>query len=110
MNKKDLDDIFEPVTERTNPEAWGRYGKEELERRKTYALKLLELQEKAGLTYKEARVFLCSRSAKMLFDLSVEWGITMEGVYNLSRRAAKKLEKAGLDELGFLGLDQGFID
>ena len=41
MNKKDLDDIFEPVTERTNPEAWGRYGKEELERRKTYALKLL---------------------------------------------------------------------
>jgi len=71
---------------------------------------MLDLQEKAGLTYKEARAFLLSRSSKMLYDLSVEWGISMEGVYNLSRRALKKLENAELNETDFLGSDNGFID
>jgi len=109
MNKE-LDDIFEPVTKRTQPKAWRRYEKEQLEERKVYALKMLELQEKAGLTYKEARVFLHKRSSKMLYDLSVEWGITMEAIYNLSRRASKKVEKAGLAERVFLGEQQGLID
>lgn len=110
MSKKVLDELFEPVTKRTNPEAWRRYEKEQLEERKVYALKMLELQEKVGLTYKEARVFLLSRSSKMLYDLSMEWGITMEAVYNLSRRALRKLEAAGLDKQDYLGPEQGFID
>jgi hypothetical protein len=47
MSKKVLDDLFEPITEKTNPEAWRRYEKEQLEERKVYALKMLDLQEKA---------------------------------------------------------------
>ncbi|MFA7341775.1 MAG: hypothetical protein WCY65_01205 [Candidatus Methanomethylophilaceae archaeon] len=70
MNKV-LDDIFELVTKKTNPEAWKRFEKEQLEEWKVFALKMLDLQEKAGLTYKEARVFLLRRSSKMLYDLSV---------------------------------------
>ncbi|MDI3541529.1 MAG: hypothetical protein PWQ62_443 [Candidatus Methanomethylophilaceae archaeon] len=58
----------------------------------------------------EARVFMLSQSSKMLYDLSMEWGIAMEAVYNLSRRALNKLEKAGLDKQDYLGSEQGFID
>ena len=110
MSKKVLDDLFEPITEKTNPEAWSRYEKEQLEERKVYALKMLELQEEAGLTYKEARVFLLSRSSKMLYDLSMEWGITMEGVYNLSRRAQKKIDETDLQIDDFADKRHGFID
>lgn len=56
---------------------------------------LVALQEKAGLTYREARAYLMS-NWEPEGALAKEWGITTEAVYNFVRRAEAKIGKSGL--------------
>ena len=111
MNKKRfVDSIMEPITASTDPTAWKTHLAEDLANRQDYAMKMLELQERANLTYKEATVFLHSRSAKMMHQLTDDWGITMEGIYNLLRRARTKIGKADMQITDFINTEEGFID
>lgn len=111
MNKKRfLDSIVEPVTQSTYPSDWAIHQREDIVRRQEYALKMLDLQEKAGLTFKEATVFLHRDSAKLMYQLATEWQISIEGVYNLSRRAQKKIDESDLQIDDFTDKRHGFID
>lgn len=63
----------------------------------TYAMNMLALQEKAGLTYKEARAHL-SPHWELTGGMAEDLGIDVHSVYNLQRRAKKKIEASGFTE------------
>lgn len=76
-----------------------------------YAMAMLILQENAGLTFKEARAFLAySRESNL--ELAVEWGVTIQAISNLCRRAERKIEATGQSIEEILGEDNmpGYID
>lgn len=60
-----------------------------------YAISMLILQEKAGLTYKEARAALIV-FRENIQSFSNEFDITTKAVLNLIRRGNIKMEKAGI--------------
>ncbi|MCL2142847.1 MAG: hypothetical protein FWH44_01110 [Methanomassiliicoccaceae archaeon] len=60
----------------------------------TYAINMLQLQEKVGLTYKEARAFLIpyrENAHAMAHALDID----IHSVYNLQRKAKKKIKDSG---------------
>ena len=60
-----------------------------------YVMNLYQLQSKADLTFKEARAFLLrwyGTPASMAINLSVD----IHAIYNLQRKAKKKVEDTGL--------------
>jgi len=60
----------------------------------TYAMNMLQLQEKCGLTYKEARAFLI-RYRESVSVMAMDLGLSSHSVYNLQRRAKRKVESSG---------------
>jgi len=61
----------------------------------TYAVNMLQLQEICGLTYREARAFLIEyreNNITMAQDLDID----IHAIYNLKRKAKKKIEASGL--------------
>jgi len=63
--------------------------------REIYAMNMLQLQEKAGLTYKEARAFLIPYRDYTPWALADVFGIDVHAVYNLQRNAKKKIAASG---------------
>ena len=61
----------------------------------TYAMNMVQLQEKAGLTYREARAFLVPYRENN-FAMAQDLGITVNAVYNLQRKAKEKIDGSGL--------------
>jgi DNA-binding CsgD family transcriptional regulator len=59
----------------------------------TVDVMLSRLQRSAQLTYKEARAVLCDKSEAQA--LANELGTTINAVYNLQRRAKKKIGYTG---------------
>lgn len=70
--------------------------------RERYAVCMLLLEEEAGLTYREARAIL-HHSREEISDLAKIYGITEQGVYNMIRRAEKKIRDSGKTQSGILG-------
>lgn len=60
-----------------------------------YAMCMLLLQDKAGLSYKEARAVMHD-SWETTEALVKEFNISYEGVYNLVRRGNKKVHSVGM--------------
>jgi hypothetical protein len=58
-----------------------------------YGVALWLLQEKAGLSYKEARVFLAHSRHETTEHLMESLGISRNTIYGLRRSAKKKVEK-----------------
>ncbi|MDR0524080.1 MAG: hypothetical protein LBG62_06655 [Candidatus Methanoplasma sp.] len=56
---------------------------------------MLLLQDKAGLSFKEARVALAD-SAEERHSIAEEYGITQEAVSNLARRGRNKISGTGM--------------
>jgi|GEM_PF-6477270 len=80
------------------PEAFdGMISDLEREEEIKYAVCMLRLQSRAGLTFKEARAYMCPHY-EVLETIVIEYGITMQAAYNLARRARNKVAAAGLDE------------
>jgi DNA-directed RNA polymerase specialized sigma subunit len=65
------------------------------EQRETYAMNMQQLQETAGLTYKEARAFLIYYR-ETVADMAEVLGISKTAVYNLQRKAKNKIALSGL--------------
>jgi hypothetical protein len=61
----------------------------------TYAVNMLQLQEKAGLTYKEARAFLIPYRENVL-SMSEGIAVSVHAIYNLQRKAKRKIDATGL--------------
>jgi len=59
-----------------------------------YIICVFLLQDKAGLTYREARAVL-NDNCDTVPGLSQEFGISHEGVYNLVRRGMEKVNATG---------------
>lgn len=64
----------------------------------TYAVALWLLQERAGLTYREARVLLAGFRNENTCDLVQGLGITDQAVYNLKQRAKNKIAASKMTE------------
>jgi len=60
-----------------------------------YAMNMLQLQEKAGLTYKEARAFLIPYRDITPVHLADRLGVDVHAIYNLQRNAEKKIAASG---------------
>lgn len=58
-----------------------------------YGMSLWMLQENAGLTFKEARVFMANDRLESTEDLAKALGVTKQGIYNLASSARAKMEK-----------------
>lgn len=63
-------------------------------RNETYAMNMVQLQEKADLTYREARAFLVPYRENN-FAMAQALGITVNAVYNLQRKAREKIGASG---------------
>jgi hypothetical protein len=101
MKKNDL--IINVTTE--DPEATVREMNKERDR--IYAMNLWMLQEKAGLSFKEARVHL-SNNREFFCNIAEEYGITTQAVYNIQRRAEKKIKDSGLTPEQIFGEDRPY--
>lgn len=64
-------------------------------RRITFAMNMIALQEKAGLTYKEARAYLTTYNESPR-DMAADLSMDVHSVYNLMRKATKKIDDSGL--------------
>ena len=62
-----------------------------------YGMALWMLQENAGLSYKEARVFLAPERGETVEHLAKTFKMTKQAIYNLSSSARAKIEK--IDDL-----------
>jgi tRNA(His) 5'-end guanylyltransferase len=60
-----------------------------------YAIAMLILQEKAGLSYKEARAVLCGYRENP-WMMAEEFGVTYSAVSNLIRRGERKMIAANI--------------
>jgi len=58
-----------------------------------YGMALWMLQENAGFSFKEARVFLADERGESVDRLAKELKITKQAVYNLASSARAKIEK-----------------
>jgi hypothetical protein len=58
-----------------------------------YGMALWMLQENAGLSYKEARVFLAEERYESTEHLAKALNMTKQGIYNLASSAREKMEK-----------------
>ncbi|MCL2317998.1 MAG: hypothetical protein FWC44_02955 [Methanomassiliicoccaceae archaeon] len=58
-----------------------------------YGMALWMLQENAGLSFKEARVFLADERGESVDHLAKELKVTKQAIYNLSSAAKAKIEK-----------------
>jgi DNA-binding CsgD family transcriptional regulator len=67
-----------------------------------FAVCMLRLQEKAGLTYKESRAYL-SPYYESSSVLAEDFGISVEAIYNLVRRAKNKVAMTGMTEEEIFG-------
>ena len=89
MAKKDL---FVNEKKKENiPDITAMFKKE----RETYAMNLYQLQSKAGLTFKEARAFL-SQWYETVAAMAMDIGVGIHAIYNMRRRAKKKIADSGL--------------
>jgi len=64
-----------------------------------YGMGIWLLQENAGLTYKEARVYQSDMRNESTEQLAESLGITVQTVYDLRRSARKKLDGKILDDI-----------
>jgi len=64
-----------------------------------YGMAIWLLQENAGLTYKEARVFMASVRNERAEQLAEALGIKKQTVYDLRRSALQKLRGKKLDDI-----------
>jgi len=58
-----------------------------------YGMAIWMLQENAGLTFKEARVFMAGSRHESTDDLAKALGMTKQAVYNLASSARAKIDK-----------------
>lgn len=72
-------------------------NKNEYNHGEAYEHSIVALQEKCGLSYREARAYLMA-NWEPVDDLAREWKVTPEAVYNLMRRAEEKIKKSGLTD------------
>jgi hypothetical protein len=79
------------ITEASEEQIAFERSKED-EYRTGYAVAMLNLQEKAGLTFKEASVHVLETTP---IDLAEDWGVNVRSIYNLQRKAKKKIEESG---------------
>ena len=59
-----------------------------------YAVCMYRLQSRLGLSFKEARAFL-STYKESFGSIAADYGITVQAVHNLYRRAEKKFREGG---------------
>jgi hypothetical protein len=64
-----------------------------------YGVAMWLLQENAGMSYKEARVFLSGSRNENTEQLAEALGITIGRVYNLRKSAREKLEGKSFDDI-----------
>jgi hypothetical protein len=72
------------------------------EHKAKYAIAMWMLEEKAGLSYKEARVYLMDHR-ETIDSLEQEFGVTRKAIFNLMRRADRKVESSGMTALEIIG-------
>jgi len=58
-----------------------------------YGMCLWMLQENAGLTFKEARVYMADDRVESTEDLAKALHVTKQGIYNLASAAKAKMDK-----------------
>ena len=58
-----------------------------------YGMAIWMLQENAGLTYKEARVFMANTRHESTEDLAKALNVTKQAVYNLASSARAKVDQ-----------------
>jgi hypothetical protein len=68
-----------------------------------YAMNMLHLQEKAGLTYKEARAHLTSYRGESRRGLAMTFGVSLHAIYNMQLRAKQKISESSLTEKEIFG-------
>jgi len=91
MKKKDLFLILDANEKNEITSEVREFIKKENER---YAMNMYQLQSKAGLTFKEAQAYLMSWRG--LADIIVRSLAEIHAIYNLQRRAKKKIADSGL--------------
>jgi lambda repressor-like predicted transcriptional regulator len=64
---------------------------------KDYAVCMLILQDKAGLSYKEARAVM-SQGWETDKNIIEDYGISHQAIYNLYRRGLAKIDKTGMTQ------------
>jgi hypothetical protein len=104
MRKSDL-------IRRATPEEATELREREREHMTQYAMNMYLLQSEAGLSFKEARAVMIpyhETNDMMAIDL----GTDVRAVYNLQRRAKKKIEKTGMsfeDIVGAYLMEKAYI-
>ncbi|MDR0508767.1 MAG: hypothetical protein LBG63_02945 [Candidatus Methanoplasma sp.] len=68
-----------------------------------YAVCMLNLQEVAGLTYREARARMIIHVHELEETVAEEWGITVEDVYKLEAAAEDKIASLGMTQKDLFG-------
>ena len=100
--------LFRRATPEEESEITARYRSYDL----IYAMNMLQLQETANLTFREAKAFLVEYKETEC-DLADDWGVSLQAVYNLQRRAREKIRKCGktLEEIygEYQPVDRGTI-
>jgi len=93
MKKKDF--LNKHIVRATDKEV-AAYRTKEREDKEVYAMNMLQLQENVGLTYKEAKAFIDRRRGYCNGDIATWLDVSVHSVYNLQRKAKKKIAESGL--------------
>jgi len=75
-----------------------------------YGMSMWMLQEKAGLTFKEARVYMADDRLESTDDLAKALNVTKQAIYNLGSSAKAKMDKIEDYDAVFMGYFPLMVD